>query len=151
MATRLSRMKKQVGFTLVEFMIAMGVTGVALAATMLAFRDATQVNQNVSLSEDMTDNMRAGLNLMEQDLIQTATGIPTGGISLPANAGTATCTSGVTNVNRPTLNGAVTFPVCNISLPAIEPGFNLGPSTTDEVTMLYQDNSLTLNTYPIFL
>src|SRR5271168_3964141 len=112
MATRLSRMKKQAGFTLVEFAIAMGVTTVALAATMLAFRDATQVNQNVNLNEDMTDNMRAGLNLMEQDLIQTATGIPTGGISIPAKAATAACTSGITSLNRPTLNGAVTFPVC---------------------------------------
>jgi len=148
---RLSRMKRQAGFTLVEFIIAIGITGVALAATMLAFRDATQVNQNVSLSEDMTDNMRAGLNMMEQDLIQTATGIPTGGISLPANTKTAACTSGITAVNRPSLNGSTTFPACNISLPAIEPGFNLGPNATDEVTLLYQDNSLALNTYPVFL
>jgi len=42
-------MKKQFGFTLVEFAVAMGVTLVALAATMLAFRDATSANQNVSL------------------------------------------------------------------------------------------------------
>ncbi len=144
-------MKKQTGFTLIEFAVAMGVTAVALAATMLAFRDATQVNQNVTLNEDIADNMRAGLNMMEQDLIQTATGVPTGGISIPAKAAAGACTSGVTNVLRPTLTGATNFPICNVSMPAIEPGFDLGPNTTDEVTLLYQDNSLTLNTWPINL
>jgi hypothetical protein len=144
-------MRKYAGFTLVEFAVAMGVTTVALAATMMAFRDATQVNQSVTLNEDITDNMRAGLNMMEQDLIQTATGIPTGGISVPAKAASGACTSGVTNILRPTLTGSANFPVCNVAMPAIEPGFDLGPSTTDEITMLYQDNSLTLNTWPINL
>src|SRR5271155_4344567 len=151
MATRLSRMKKQMGFTLLEFAIAMGVTTVALAATMVAFRDATQVNQNVNLNEDITDNMRAGLNMMEQDLIQTATGIPTGGISVPAKAATSACTSGVTNILRPTLTGSANFPTCNVAMPAIEPGFALGPNNTDELTLLYQDNSLNLSTWPINL
>lgn len=150
MATRLSRRKKRAGFTLVEFAIAMGITTVALAATVLAFRDATQVNQNVALNEDIADNMRAGLNLMEQDLIQTATGIPTGGIAIPAKAN-ATCTSGFANVKRPTLTGSANFPNCNTVMPAIEPGFNLGPNATDQITILYQDNSLNLSQYPINL
>ena len=144
-------MRKQTGFTLVEFAIAMGIVTVSLAATMMAFKDATQVNQNVNLNEDMTDNMRAGLNLMEQDLIQTATGIPTGGISVPAKAATSTCTSGVTNILRPTLTGSANFPTCNVAMPAIEPGFALGPNNTDELTLLYQDNSLNLSTWPINL
>ena len=91
---RLSRMKKQLGFTIIEFTIAMAVTIVALAATMLAFRDATQANQNVTQREDIADNMRAGLNLLEQDLIQTGTGIPTGGISIPSNVASGSCTTG---------------------------------------------------------
>jgi prepilin-type N-terminal cleavage/methylation domain-containing protein len=148
MATRLSRGDKRAGFTLVEFVIAMAITAVALAATVLAFRDATQVNQNVALNEDMADNMRAGLNLMEQDLIQTATGIPTGGIAIPAKAN-STCTSGFTNVQRPTLTGSASYPNCNTVMPAIEPGFDLGPNTTDQITILYQDNSLNLSQYPI--
>src|SRR5271168_4680169 len=144
MATRLSRMKKQAGFTLVEFAVAMGVTTVALAATMLAFKDATQVNQNVTLNEDISDNMRAGLNMMEQDLIQTGTGIPTGGVTLPTVVN-ASCPGGYVNVLRPTLSGSTYFPHCNVVLPSIEPGYGLGPSSTDEITILYQDNSLTLN------
>lgn len=144
-------MKKLAGFTLVEFAIAMGITTVALAATMLAFRDATQVNQNVSLNEDIADNMRAGLNLMEQDLIQTGTGIPTGGIAIPEKAATAACTSGITSVKRPTLTGSTFFPQCNVVMPAIEPGYQLGPNNTDEITLMYQDNSLNVSQYPINL
>jgi prepilin-type N-terminal cleavage/methylation domain-containing protein len=149
MAMRLSRMKKQTGFTLIEFAVAMGVTAIALAATMLAFRNATLVNQSVTLNEDMTDNIRAGLNLMQQDLIQTATGIPTGGISVPTGAPSGGCTAGFTNIKRPLLTGTTFFPHCNVAMPAIEPGNAIGENGNDEVTLMYQDNSLNVSKYQI--
>ena len=158
---KLSRFKKHAGFTLVEFAIAMGVTTIALAATMLAFKDATQANQQVTLREDIADNMRAGLNQLEQDLIQTGTGIPTGGIAVPSAAPSGSCTSGYANIGRPLLNGSTFFPHCNVVLPAIEPGNTLGvlvtaPDATsllptDVITMMYQDNSLNVSQYPINL
>jgi len=77
-------MKKKSGFTLVELIVGMAVTMVALAAAVLMFRDSTKANTNVTQTSDMSDNMRAGLNLIVQDLIQTGTGIPTGGTSSPA-------------------------------------------------------------------
>ena len=149
-------MKKQSGFTLIEFMVAMGITIVALAATMLAFKDATNTNQNVSLKSDLTDNLRAGVNLLEQDLIQAGTGIPTAGIPVPYTPGPPNCLgSGGAPINRPNLTGGLTFPVCNVSLNAIEPGWQLGPqitspdstpgANTDLITMLYVDNTLALN------
>lgn len=157
---RLSRMKRQTGFTLVEFAIAMGVTTVALAAAMLAFKDATTSNQLVGLRQDVSDNLRAGMNLMEQDLIQTGTGIPTGGIAIP-NTGASTCSSPLSNITRPLLTGSTYFPHCNVTLPAIEPGNTLGPFVTspdatgsvntDIITLMYEDNSLTLDNNPIFL
>jgi prepilin-type N-terminal cleavage/methylation domain-containing protein len=148
-------MKKQSGFTLIEFMIAMGITLLALAATMLAFRDATTTNQSVTLKSDLNDNLRAGLNLMVEDLIQTGEGIPTGGIPFPYTPGPASCLgSGGAPINRPSLNAA-TFPVCNVSLNAIEPGYQLGPpitspdsspgAHTDIISMMYADNTLALN------
>ena len=152
-------MKRQLGFTLVEFMIAMAVTLIALAATTLAFRDATAAHQNVSLRSDMTDNIRASLNLVEQDLLQTGTGIPTAGITVPSFAGTAACSNGYSVINRPLLTGAATFPQCNITLPSINPGNALGPfitapdatSTvnTDVITVLYADNTVGLDVAPI--
>lgn len=148
--------KKLSGFTLIEFMIALGVTLLVLAGALLAFRDATNTNQSVALKSDLSDNLRAGLNLMEQDLIQAGTGIPTGGIPVPYTPGPQNCLgSGGAPINRPNLTGGLTFPVCNVSLNAVEPGWKLGPPitspdstagvNTDEITMLYADNTLALN------
>jgi len=65
------------------------------------------------------------------------------------------------------LGGTTTFPNCNATLPAIEPGNNLGPALTspdstagtasnpdpsgitDEITMLYEDNTLKLDNLPV--
>jgi prepilin-type N-terminal cleavage/methylation domain-containing protein len=162
---------KIAGFTLIELMIAMAVTMILLYAAMSAFRDATNSNQVVTQSSDMSDNLRTGLNLIELDLQQAGAGIPVGGISIPYTSnGSVTAPCGITTpINRPQLGGKTTFPPCNSTLPAIEPGNSLGPALTspdstagtasnpdpsgitDEVTMLYIDNTIPLNTYPINL
>ena len=153
-------MKKQAGFTLVEIMIAIAVTMIALAAAFMLFRDSTRANNGVTQSSDMSDNLRAGLNLIVQDLIQTGTGIPTGGISIPNTVNAAGCNIGPP-VNRPPTTLNITFQGpnathagCNVILPAIEPGNNLGPTVTspdgtsgprtDIVTLMYGDNTLAL-------
>ena len=94
-------MKKQSGFTLVEFSVAMAITLVALLATVMAFRMATYSNQNVTQREDMADNIRAGLNLLEQDVIMTGMGVPIGGITIPTFAPTTACPGGTSNLARP--------------------------------------------------
>ncbi|HKV61157.1 MAG TPA: prepilin-type N-terminal cleavage/methylation domain-containing protein [Candidatus Acidoferrum sp.] len=154
-------MKKNSGFTLIELIIGMGITMVALAAAVMMFRDSTRANTNVTQTSDMSDNMRAGLNLIVQDLIQTGTGIPTGGISIPNTPNAAGCNTGG-KVNRPpavlslTFNGPNSANVgCNVILPAIEPGNALGPTVTspdgtsgpktDVVTIMYADNTLALD------
>jgi prepilin-type N-terminal cleavage/methylation domain-containing protein len=144
-------MKKQSGFTLIEFSVAMAVTMVALLATVMAFRMATYSNQNVTQREDMADNIRAGLNLLEQDVIMTGMGVPTGGITIPTFAATAPCPGGTSNLARPLPTGTGTFPACNTTLPAIEPGNALGPlitapdatsaTNTDILTVVYEDNT----------
>jgi type II secretory pathway pseudopilin PulG len=158
-------MKKKSGFTLVEVIIAMAVTMVAMAAAVLLFRDSTKANNNVTQSSDMSDNLRAGLNLVVQDLIQTGTGIPTGGISIPNTVNAAGCNVGKP-VNRPPTVLNLTFQGpnaahagCNVILPAIEPGNNLGPTVaspdgtsgprTDIITIMYEDNTLALVQKPI--
>jgi prepilin-type N-terminal cleavage/methylation domain-containing protein len=152
-------MKKQAGFTLVELMVAITITLIVLGAALATFNDAVRSNQLVSLRADMTDNLRAGLNLIQQDLLQAATGIPTGGVPIPntPNAG-GTCNIGQP-VNRPNLQGGLTFPACNFSLPAVEPGMDLGAQVTspdvapgpnsDLITVLFADNTLSLDKDPI--
>ena len=163
---RSQALRKFAGFTLTELMIAMLVTLILLYAAVRAFRDASQSNTVVSQASDMTDNLRSALNLIQQDLQQAGSGIPTGGIPIPYtsnNSSTAPC--GTTAApNRPMLNGVTTFPQCNATLPAVEPGQAMGPlitapdavagnpsnpnSYTDEITVLYADN-LQMDAKPI--
>jgi prepilin-type N-terminal cleavage/methylation domain-containing protein len=154
------------GFTLIELMIAMAVTMILLYAAVLAFRDASLTNQIVTLNADMADNLRSGLNLMETDLQQAGSGLPTGGIPIPFTSNNATPTPCGTTAspNRPILNGTTTFPQCNSVFPSVEPGSAMGPlitapdattglpsnpsSYTDEITVFYADN-LGLDSRPI--
>ncbi len=153
------------GFTLIELMIAMAVTMILLYAAVLAFRNASQSNEVVSQGADMSENLRAGLNMIQLDLQQAGTGIPNGGISIPF---TSPCDT-TPRINRPQLGGASTFPypgaTCESSIPAVEPGNGMGPfitapdattgtaanpnSITDEITMLYADNTAGLDGVPI--
>jgi len=155
------------GFTMVELMISMAVTMVILYGAVAAFRDAQQTNQVITQSADMTENLRNGLNFMIQDVQQAGTGIPTGGIPIPYTSnGSSTSPCGTTApINRPILGGASTFPPCNSTLPAVEPGNELGPpitapdastgtvqnpsSITDEITVMYADNTAGLDGKPI--
>ncbi|HXY24072.1 MAG TPA: prepilin-type N-terminal cleavage/methylation domain-containing protein [Candidatus Acidoferrum sp.] len=158
-------MKRNSGFTLIELLVAIGVTSVALAAAVMLFRDSTKANTNVTQASDMSDNMRAGLNLIVQDLVQTGTGVPTGGISIPNTVNAAGCNTGG-KVNRPPAVLTLVFngpnaanAGCNVILPAIEPGNALGPTVTspdgtsgpptDIITTLYSDNTLALDAKPI--
>jgi len=148
-------MRKQAGFTMVEFMIAMVVTLVVLSAAVAAFMDTAKSNQRISASADMNDNLRTALNLVRQDIVVAGEGIPTGGISIPSGPGIS--------INRPGPN-ALTFP--QPFLPALTLGTAVGPkvaiptttaaipaanSPTDEITLTYADNTLGLDLAPVNL
>jgi len=157
--------KRNAGFTLIELMIAMGVTMILLYAAVLTFRDASNSNMMVTQTADMSDNLRAGLNMIQLDLQQVGSGIPSNGISIPFTAPCGTTPP----INRPILGGTGTFPypgaTCSATIPSIEPGSMMGPaitapdattgtplnpnSITDEVTMLYADNTAGLDSLPI--
>jgi type II secretory pathway pseudopilin PulG len=153
------------GFTLIELMIATGITLTLLYAAVSIFRDASQSNNFVTQASDMSENFRAGLNMIQLDLQQVGTGIPQNGISIPF-----TLPCGTTpRINRPGLTAGFTFPYpgapCSATIPAIEPGNMMGPaitapdatsgtptnpnSITDEVTMVYADNTAGLDQFPI--
>lgn len=157
---------KVAGFTLVELMIAMAVTLVLLYSAVALFRDAAQSSQVVAQASDLSDNLRTGLNMIQLDLQQVGTGIPTGGINIPFTAPCGTTPP----INRPSLGGGTTFPytgapTCESVIPAVEPGYEMGPpitapdavagtpanpdSITDELTMLYADNTIGLNNSPV--
>jgi Tfp pilus assembly protein PilW len=159
---------KNAGFTLLELMVSMLLTMILLYTVVQLFITATNSNTVVVQAADMTDNLRASLNLIQQDLQQAGSGIPTGGISYPFTPNSSACAS-TAGVNRPVaqVQGVTltTFPMCNSTLPAVEPANENGPpitapdasagtvqnpySITDEITMLYQDNTLQMNGVPL--
>jgi hypothetical protein len=134
-------MRKDAGSSLAELLVAMTITLIVVAVTLGMLTDAVRGNQHVTQTAGMVDNLRAGMNLMVQDLLQTGASIPTGGISVP---------NGGLPINRPSPPGQnYSFPVGTTSLPGISPGAGLGPmilgQVSDIVTILYADNTLPLN------
>ncbi|MHB8755381.1 MAG: PulJ/GspJ family protein [Candidatus Acidiferrales bacterium] len=138
-------MKRNAGFSLIELLVAMAITVIIVLVALDALTQAQHASEGVSMMSDMVENLRAGMDNMTQDLVLAGSGIPTGGISIPAGGGPA--------INRPSPTGfAYTFvdqtnaPLT--AIPAVDPGFQLGPTidgapgaaNTDMVTVIYADN-----------
>jgi type II secretory pathway pseudopilin PulG len=150
-------MKREKGFTLVEVLVSVALMMIVLGATLGTLTSAIHATEAITLMADTQQNLRAGLNYMVRDFLQTGEGLPQGGITIP-NSGTP----GVSAMNRPG-PALGTFTTSWTSLPAITQGFQLGPLTTtsgvksDLVTLLYADSTLVdanqhwLNEFPIFL
>ena len=153
-------MRREEGFTLIEVLVAITVLSLIVAATLGTLTNAFHTTEAVSLMADTQQNLRAGLNYMVRDFIQTGEGIPLGGITIPNSGGTSAL-----NRPGPGTPGASfgTFNTTWTALPAIITGYQLGPRTatsgvgTDMVTLLYADTTLVdasghwLNEFPIYL
>ena len=75
------------GFSLVELLIAMALGLIVLAATTQLFKNGMDATRLVSQSSEMQQNVRATLNLIAKDVSMAGSGLPSGGLSLPAGAG----------------------------------------------------------------
>jgi len=148
-------MKREKGFTLVEVLVSVSLMLIVIAATLGTLTSAIHATEAITLMADTQENLRAGLNYMVRDFLQTGEGLPQGGITIPNTAGASA-------VNRPGPSLG-TFTTSWTALPAITQGYQLGPLTTtsgvksDLVTILYADTTLVdanqhwLNEFPIFL
>ena len=87
-------MKREHGFSLIEVMVATTIVLVIMAATLGTLTSALQATQAITLMADTQENLRAGMNYMVRDILQTGEGIPQGGITIPNTAGASA-------VNRP--------------------------------------------------
>ncbi len=141
----LARLSTQHGFGLMELLIGVGLTLVILATTMVALNDGVRMSETAKTQAEMQHNGRNGLNQMTRDLIQTGQGIPLGGVPIPSG-------EGVTPVVRPGW-GTLAFTAGSVAIPAIKSGQNLGPLVngrqTDLVTILYADQTLRLDEFPL--
>ena len=137
-------MRKQIGFTMVEFLVAAAISLVLIGAAVSAFTDAVRSNEMVTLTADLNDNLRASLDLISRDLVFAGTGIPPSGINIPSGPGIT--------INRPNLTPTAFL---GSVLPAVSLGTGLGPAVaipdtassappaapTDILTVLYDDNT----------
>jgi prepilin-type N-terminal cleavage/methylation domain-containing protein len=138
-------MRRQKGFSLVEVMISTAILLVVIGATLGTLTDALHANEAVTEMADMEDNLRAGMNLMVRDIVQSGSGIPIGGLPIPFTAA-ASPDPQPTPINRPSPPGQnYTFPAGSV-IAAVTPGYQLGPNqlgqATDMLTVIYADNTL---------
>jgi prepilin-type N-terminal cleavage/methylation domain-containing protein len=147
------------GFTLVELMVSMALMLVILGATVGALTNSLRAVEGVTLLADTQENLRAGMNYLVRDLVQTGVGLPQTGITLPNTAGVSAVTRPGPYTAPATSFG--TFPTAWTVLPDISPGFQIGSTTntsgvnTDLINVIYADNTLAdanlhwLNEFPI--
>jgi hypothetical protein len=155
-------MKRDAGFSILELMVAVGITLAVVAATLSTMTDANHANEAVTKMADMQENLRAGMNFIVQDLVQAGEGIPVGGIPIPANMDNETPPQNTAALlNRPGPTAGMKFPAVYATLAGVSPGPGLTPAdaikqaggfltgTSDIISILYADNTLLLHVNPI--
>ena len=128
------------GFSLIELLVAMGITTVVMAVTMAGLSDAMRANDTVVNVTSMNNGLRLAMDLMVRDLLQTGSGLGKGHVIQTPQGGTL--------IKRPGPPGsALTRPAAELSIPAVIPGNALGPTinggATDIITILTADNNFT--------
>lgn len=141
------------GFTLLEMLLAATLTIVMLGLAFMLTGQLLNISAEATSTSEMNQNLRAAADLISQDLTMAASGIPIGGLPLPSGANS-------NPVLRPGPSGA-DFPASYGVIPAVTPGYGLGPNQTfgdadteyqngaetnsDELTILAVDPLSTIN------
>jgi prepilin-type N-terminal cleavage/methylation domain-containing protein len=151
---RLARVS-EAGFTLVEMLVALGITTVILGATMAALADAVKATDAAGLVTGLNGSLRTGMDLMVRDLLQAGQGLPTGRvIQIPSGTGVAPIRLPGPPTTAYTYTGTSFCPppvspstasLCT-RITAIIPGPGRGPAVvagqpTDMITMIGVDSA----------
>jgi len=136
------------GMSLVEVLLTLTITLIISLGALSAYNQSRKAIAAGTVLAGTNQSLRASINLMSRDLIQTGRELPNGGIPTPSGAGSVA-------IKRPGIPGIdLTFPAAwgNV-LPAICPGPNLGPTingvASDIVQNMFADSNLPLNQYPL--
>jgi Tfp pilus assembly protein PilW len=131
---------REAGYSLVELLVAMGMTTAVMGAALTGLGSALRTNDAIVRITTMNNGLRAAMDLMTRDLLQAGSGLPKGHVILiPTGAGL---------INRPGPPGSsLTTTSGDLDLPAVIPGQGLGPVVngvaTDIITILTADNNFT--------
>ena len=132
------RASAEAGYSIIELLIAMGITTVIMGATLGGLSDVMRSNDMVVRITGMNNGLRSGMDLMVRDLLQAGAGLPKGHvISTPSGGGIP--------INRPGPPGSTLTNAAGPNISAVIPGYGLGPtingSATDMITILTADNN----------
>jgi hypothetical protein len=131
---------RQGGYTLVEMMIAVGITTAVMGATATALSQVSRMRDSAALMTGVNNSLRTGMDLMIRDMLQIGSGLPPGHVVLiPSGTGSVPM-----NIPGPP-GSSFTTPVGDLDWAAVIPGDSLGPTIngvpTDTITMLMADNN----------
>ena len=136
------------GMSLVEVLLTLTITLIISLGALSAYNESRKAITAGTVLAGSNQNLRASINLMSRDLIQTGRELPNAGIPTPSGTGSVA-------IKRPGIPGTdLTIPAAwgNV-LPAICPGPGLGPTisgvATDLVQNMFADGTLALNQYPL--
>lgn len=129
------------GYSLIELLVALGITSLIMGTTMVGLRDAVRANESVMRITGMNNMLRASMDLMVRDLLQVGTGLPPGHVVGIPSGGQAQ------PIMLPGPPGtSFTSPTGALELAAVVPGDGRGPVVngvaTDTLTVLMGDNRL---------
>ncbi len=135
-----SRFAGMAGYSLIEMMVAMGVTTAVMGATMTGLADVSKGSEMVLQVTEMNKSLRSGMDLIERDMLQVGSGLPPGHvINIPTGTGSS-------SIRFPGPPGTAFVSVANDpDISAVEPRPNLGPVingvATDVLIVLMADNA----------
>lgn len=135
-----SGLASQAGYSLAEFVTAMGIMTVVMAATMGGLAEVIKGNDAVVQMTGLNNSLRAGMDLIVRDMLQVGSGLPPShSVTIPNGAG-----SQRVRVPGPP-NSAFLTPVGATTIAAVIPGAGAGPVVdgvaTDTLTVLMADNT----------
>jgi Tfp pilus assembly protein PilW len=138
-----SRKQSEVGFTMVELLVAMAVTLIIMVGAVMLFSNVMQTSSLTLKRSEVQTEARAAISQMTRDLSQAGTGVPLNGIAIPSAAtggadpnfacDAGTCYTGANAAYKLGLLYKVT------------PGSGIGPNVsepTDAIKIVYVDPSL---------
>jgi hypothetical protein len=129
------------GYSLVELMVAMGMFTLIMGVTLTGLASVMQGNELVMTVSNVNDSVRAGVDLMIRDLLQTGSGLPAAhAVSIPNGAGSVQI-----RIPGPPGQGTFQTEAGDLVLPAVMPRNAQGPTidgvSTDTITILMADNA----------
>ncbi len=155
---RTQRQNPKQGFSLMELLVAMALGLLVMTAMASLFKSGMNSVMLVTQRAENQQDMRAAVDFMTKDLSMAGAGIPSGGIQLPAGAGSSLsrfgCDQGgtchVTSFNYP---GNYMYGIIPGYLDGVEAGASIpaapAPAVNDAVTVVYCDYNFPLFEYLI--